>query len=158
MTALADRAVGHDVVLAHENEKGIYGDTPARCLDIITTVASPQLSVAWDAANFVQCGVRPLTDGFVFFGGGGVDRVLDSWTWPRDRLHDLGRSVEDFGAECVVRPRDGVAVFKQRSTVGVPQAALICRSSRWVWVWTPSTPISTTSNRSQQRSVCPGAR
>jgi sugar phosphate isomerase/epimerase len=64
MTALADRAVGHDVVLAHENEKGIYGDTPARCLDIITTVASPQLRVAWDAANFVQCGVRPFTDGY----------------------------------------------------------------------------------------------
>ena len=51
-------------------------------------------------------------DGFIFFGGGGVDRVLDNWTWLRGRLHDHGRSVEDFGSECVVRPRDGVGSLR----------------------------------------------
>ncbi|MGH3309491.1 MAG: sugar phosphate isomerase/epimerase family protein [Streptomyces sp.] len=64
MAALAERARGHDVVLLHENEKHIYGDTPARCLDIVESVGSPQLRLAWDAANFVQCGVRPYTDGY----------------------------------------------------------------------------------------------
>ncbi|MGH3373204.1 MAG: sugar phosphate isomerase/epimerase family protein [Actinoallomurus sp.] len=64
MAALAERAEGRDVVLLHENEKAIYGDTPERCLDIVTTVDSPKLRLAWDAANFVQCGVRPFTDAY----------------------------------------------------------------------------------------------
>jgi sugar phosphate isomerase/epimerase len=65
MTALAAAAKGQDVVLLHENEKGIYGDNPARCLDIVESVGSEQLRLIWDAANFVQCGVRPFTDGYV---------------------------------------------------------------------------------------------
>lgn len=64
MAALCDRATGHDVTLAHENEKRIYGDIPQRCLDIVESVGSPSLRLAWDPANFVQCGVRPFTDGY----------------------------------------------------------------------------------------------
>ena len=64
MAALAAAAEGRDVVLLHENEKDIYGDTPERCLDIVESVGSPALRLAWDAANFVQCGVRPFTDGY----------------------------------------------------------------------------------------------
>jgi sugar phosphate isomerase/epimerase len=64
MSALADRATGRDVVLLHENEKAIYGDIPRRCIDIVESVGSPVLRLAWDAANFVQCGVRPYTDGY----------------------------------------------------------------------------------------------
>ena len=64
MSALADRATGHDVVLLHENEKAIYGDIPRRCVDIVESVGSPALRLAWDAANFVQCGVRPYTDAY----------------------------------------------------------------------------------------------
>ncbi len=62
--ALAERAGQAGLVLLHENEKGIYGDVPARVHDLITGVDSPALKVAWDNANFVQCGVRPHTDGF----------------------------------------------------------------------------------------------
>ena len=50
--------------LLHENEKGIYGDTPARCLDLLASVDSPRLRAAWDPANFVQVGVRPFAEGF----------------------------------------------------------------------------------------------
>jgi sugar phosphate isomerase/epimerase len=50
--------------LLHENEKEIYGDIPRRCLDIVESVGSPNLKVAWDAANFVQVGVRPFTEGY----------------------------------------------------------------------------------------------
>jgi sugar phosphate isomerase/epimerase len=64
MAALCDRAAGSGVLLVHENEKGIYGNTPPRCLDIVESVGSPALRLTWDAANFVQCGVRPHTEGF----------------------------------------------------------------------------------------------
>lgn len=64
MAALAAEAEKAGVVLLHENEKGIYGDTPQRVLDIMKAVDSPALRVAWDNANFVQVGVRPYTDGY----------------------------------------------------------------------------------------------
>lgn len=64
MRALVDAAAGHDVVLLHENEKDIYGDVPDRVLDLVESVDSPQLKLAWDAANYVQCGVRPFTEGY----------------------------------------------------------------------------------------------
>jgi sugar phosphate isomerase/epimerase len=64
MRALARVAEEADVVLLHENEKEIYGDVPARCLDIVRSVGSPHLRLAWDPANFVQVGVRPYTDGY----------------------------------------------------------------------------------------------
>ncbi|TWD72041.1 sugar phosphate isomerase/epimerase [Kribbella amoyensis] len=64
MSALAKRAEQAGVVLLHENEKDIYGDIPSRCLDLITSVGSPALKIAWDNANFVQVGVRPFSEGF----------------------------------------------------------------------------------------------
>jgi sugar phosphate isomerase/epimerase len=64
MTALARIAEEGNVILLHENEKDIYGDIPRRCVDILETVGSPNLRAAWDAANFVQVGVRPHTEGF----------------------------------------------------------------------------------------------
>jgi sugar phosphate isomerase/epimerase len=64
MTALARVAEEADVVLLHENEKHIYGDIPRRCLDVVTSVSSPHLRLAWDAANFVQVGVRPFTQAY----------------------------------------------------------------------------------------------
>ena len=64
MSALAREAEQAGVVLLHENEKDIYGDTPERVLDIMETVDSPALRVAWDNANFVQVGVKPFTEGY----------------------------------------------------------------------------------------------
>jgi sugar phosphate isomerase/epimerase len=64
MRALADIAEEAGVIAVHENEKDIYGDLPCRCLDIVTSVGSPNLKLAWDPANFVQVGVRPFTDGY----------------------------------------------------------------------------------------------
>ncbi|WP_447942708.1 sugar phosphate isomerase/epimerase family protein [Microbacterium aurum] len=64
MRLLADEAEGAGVVLLHENEKDIYGDTPERVLDLVESVGSPALRVAWDNANFVQVGVKPFTDGY----------------------------------------------------------------------------------------------
>lgn len=46
------------VELCHENEKGIYGDTDARCAELLTAFAG-RLGGIFDPANFIQCGVRP---------------------------------------------------------------------------------------------------
>ena len=47
-----------------------------------------------------------LADGFIFFGGG-VEQAVASWRQLRDRVSDLGRSVDDFGGEYVAhRPAD----------------------------------------------------
>jgi len=64
MTELTRRAEAAKVYLLHENEKHIYGDTPERCLDLLSTMNSPHLRLAFDPANFVQCGVRPMQDAY----------------------------------------------------------------------------------------------
>ena len=64
MAALARAAEGHDVVLLHENDKGLYGDIPERCLDVVESVGSEQLRLVWDPANFVQCAIRPFSDAY----------------------------------------------------------------------------------------------
>jgi sugar phosphate isomerase/epimerase len=64
MAALAALAAERGLVLAHENEKEIYGDRPERCADIIAAVGAPALRATFDAANFVQCGVRPHSDAY----------------------------------------------------------------------------------------------
>lgn len=64
MRLLADLAEKEGVVLLHENEKDIYGDTPERVLDLVESVGSASLRLAWDNANFVQVGVKPFTDGY----------------------------------------------------------------------------------------------
>ena len=64
MRALAEVAEQADVILLHENEKEIFGDIPRRCLDIVESVDSPNLKLAWDPANFVQVGVKPFTEGY----------------------------------------------------------------------------------------------
>lgn len=61
MTALAE---AEGVTLLHENEKGIYGDTAPRCLDILQSVNSPRLRAVFDPANFVECGQATYPDAF----------------------------------------------------------------------------------------------
>jgi sugar phosphate isomerase/epimerase len=64
LSSLAAIAAREGLILLHENEKEIYGDIPARVLDIVESVGSDALRVAWDNANFVQVGVKPYTDGY----------------------------------------------------------------------------------------------
>ncbi len=61
MSLYAKTAKGHGVTLLHENEKGIYGDTPERCVDIFRSVDSDILKATFDPANFIQCGVDVLS-------------------------------------------------------------------------------------------------
>jgi sugar phosphate isomerase/epimerase len=50
----------HPVTMVHENERGIFGDIGRRCLDLMKSVNSPKLRSAFDFANFVLCGERPI--------------------------------------------------------------------------------------------------
>lgn len=64
MSALAQKARAGGVVMLHENEKEIFGDVPERVHDVVTAVDSPALRLAWDAANYVQCGVVPFPEAY----------------------------------------------------------------------------------------------
>ncbi len=62
---------GTDVVLCHENEKGIYGDVASRCLEIHKAV--PEIKCVFDPANYVQAGQNTLEawemlEPYVFYG------------------------------------------------------------------------------------------
>jgi len=70
MGELARRANDRGVTLLLENQKGIYGDTAARVLDLLETVNSPALSHAFDPANYLEVGQ-------------GVD---EAWTMLRPRV------------------------------------------------------------------------
>lgn len=56
---MAETARETGVQLLHENEKGIYGDTDDRCLEILQAFSGRILGV-FDPANFLQCHVRPI--------------------------------------------------------------------------------------------------
>ena len=62
MRELTSRARAADVKLVHENESGIYGDSPERCRDLIDSIASPYLRACFDPANFIVEGYRPWPD------------------------------------------------------------------------------------------------
>ena len=53
-----DAAKGRGITLLHENEKDIYGDTPERCLDLLSSLNCEYVRATFDPANFIQCGVE----------------------------------------------------------------------------------------------------
>lgn len=59
-----DAAEGTGITLLHENEKGIYGDTPQRCLDLVKEMDSENLKLIFDPANFVQCDVETYPEAY----------------------------------------------------------------------------------------------
>ena len=62
MSELVQWAEKEGITLLHENEKGIYGDEPERCLDLLLSCSSPNLRATFDPANFVQCGIKPFPE------------------------------------------------------------------------------------------------
>jgi 3-dehydroshikimate dehydratase len=60
MRAMAELAAAQNVVLFHENEHRIYGDSPDRVADVLTAVNSPALRAAYDAANYVYGNFDPV--------------------------------------------------------------------------------------------------
>ena len=60
MGVMADLAAKSGVVLFHENEHRIYGDSPERVADILGSVNSPALRAAYDAANYAYGNFDPV--------------------------------------------------------------------------------------------------
>lgn len=57
---MCDYSRNSGIWCCHENEKGIYGDTDDRCLDILTSLEG-KIKGVFDPANFVQCEVDILS-------------------------------------------------------------------------------------------------
>ncbi|MCD7776761.1 MAG: sugar phosphate isomerase/epimerase [Firmicutes bacterium] len=55
---MTDITYAGGVLFCHENEKGIYGDTPEKCL-LLKHELGDFLGVVFDPANFIQCGRVP---------------------------------------------------------------------------------------------------
>jgi sugar phosphate isomerase/epimerase len=62
LARLAEMAQRAGFTLLLENEKGIVGDTVARCHALVGAVANPHLRFLWDPANFVQVGEAQVTE------------------------------------------------------------------------------------------------
>lgn len=57
---MLQKVEGTDIILLHENEKGIYGNAPERCLSLYKELNHPNFKLCYDASNYVQCGYDPL--------------------------------------------------------------------------------------------------
>lgn len=60
MERMVQEAKTNHLVLLHENEKGIYGDNAARCLDLMKEFYGDHFKATFDFANFIQCGQNTL--------------------------------------------------------------------------------------------------
>ncbi len=56
---MTERAARDNVFLWHENEHRIYGEDPARVVDLMRTINHPHLRAVYDAANYVLGGFDP---------------------------------------------------------------------------------------------------
>jgi sugar phosphate isomerase/epimerase len=61
LTILARNA---NLILLHENEKDIYGDTIVRCIDLLQNINDPHFQAIFDPANFIQCEQIPYPDAY----------------------------------------------------------------------------------------------
>ncbi len=59
-----EAAEGTGITLLHENEKGIYGDTAERCLDLVREMNCEYMKLIFDPANFVQCDEKTYPEAY----------------------------------------------------------------------------------------------
>jgi 3-dehydroshikimate dehydratase len=64
LRVLTERARQAGITLLHENDTGLYGDTIARCVDVMRSVDDAHLRAVLDPANFIQCQQAPFPDGY----------------------------------------------------------------------------------------------
>ncbi|MBE3561747.1 MAG: sugar phosphate isomerase/epimerase [Ktedonobacteraceae bacterium] len=61
---MTERAAAENLILLHENEKGIYGDSIARNVDLLQSVNDAHLRAVLDPANYLQCEQVPYPDAY----------------------------------------------------------------------------------------------
>ncbi len=89
LNIFCDMAEARGVIPCHENEKGIWGDTAARCLALHRAI--PRLRAVFDPANFIQCG----------------EDVLAAWELLAPYVH-YGHIKDALPDGRIVPPGDGV--------------------------------------------------
>jgi len=75
------------IILAHENEKGIYGDNAERCLDIIVSMNVDYVRAVFDPANFIQCPVETYPKAYSML------KPYICYMHIKDALYDSGKVV-----------------------------------------------------------------
>jgi sugar phosphate isomerase/epimerase len=122
-TALAEKA---GVRLLHENEHGIYGDSPERVRDLLETVSEQvkgsHFAAAYDPANYVFCGYDPMK-GWELTKEYTAHFHIKDWSAgeKHGRLAGEGQGrIEEIMADAVKRRYDGFAVLEPHLLGGGP--------------------------------------
>jgi sugar phosphate isomerase/epimerase len=122
-TALAEKA---GVRLLHENEHGIYGDSPERVRDLLQTVSEqvrgPHFAAAYDPANYVFCGYDPW-QGWQLTKEYTAHFHIKDWSAGEKHGRVAGEGqgrIEEVMAEAVKRGYDGFAVLEPHLLGGGP--------------------------------------
>jgi len=68
LEVLAERANKKNLVLCHENEREIYGESPELCLDILKYF-NGAIKLVFDPANFIVGGFNPYPDAYNLLAG-----------------------------------------------------------------------------------------
>jgi sugar phosphate isomerase/epimerase len=125
MRQLAEHAAAAGVVLFHENEHNIYGDSPDRVVDVVSGVNSPALRCAYDAANYVFCGYDPVA-GWELTKEYTAHLHVKDWKGTGEQSHTGVLAGTGDGhiphsvADCVRRGYDGFAVLEPHLRGGGP--------------------------------------
>ncbi len=92
LAAMLEIAKAEGVTLCHENEKGIYGDSPETCLDIQKEFGG-EIKLIFDPANFIECGYEPYPHGFELLG----DRIYYMHIKDADENHKIAPAGKGIG-------------------------------------------------------------
>lgn len=107
LTAMVEYAYERGVLCCHENEKGIYGDIPERCLEIAEHFGE-KLGCIFDPANYIQCGAN-TAEGFEKLGKYVTYMHIKDAIAGTDKVVPAGKG--DGNVEAILRTldkRDGV--------------------------------------------------
>jgi 3-dehydroshikimate dehydratase len=120
---LAEKA---GVRLIHENEHGIYGDSPDRVVDLLDTVTeqlkTPCFAAAYDPANYVFCGYDPW-EGWQRTKEWTVHFHIKDWVKGEKTGRMAGEGdgrIADVMADAVKRSYDGFATLEPHLLGGGP--------------------------------------
>lgn len=61
---MLEAASGSGIVLLHENEADIYGESAECCLDLMEALGSPGFRMTFDPCNFILNGVEPCPEAY----------------------------------------------------------------------------------------------
>jgi sugar phosphate isomerase/epimerase len=61
---MGETAAAHKLVLVHENEAGIYGESSDACRELLEALGSPAFKAVFDPCNFVMADEAPFTGAF----------------------------------------------------------------------------------------------